>query len=71
MEKDSVSPAIIHNDTNAYQYHVVKMLLRKAQLRGTLTVPDSGTRATASDFSSAVRYFAFVVVGVSGKTINP
>lgn len=70
-ENDSVSPAITHNITKAYQYQVVKTRFAKFKFRGTFSAPDSGIRAMAMARSSEVKYGAFVVVGVSGNSKNP
>jgi hypothetical protein len=67
---DSVSPARIQRMTKKYQYQVEKQCFRKFQEIGVRS-ETSGTREIASAFSSALRYGALVLLGVSGKSRKP
>jgi hypothetical protein len=68
--KDSVSPARIQSTTNMYQYHVPKQCFKNLHEIGVRS-ETSGTREIASAFSSAEKYGALVLRGVSGKRRKP
>lgn len=70
MLNDSVSPARIHRMTKKYQYQVPKQCFKKVQDIGVRS-DTSGTREMARAFSSAERYGALVLRGVSGNSKKP